>query len=187
MILYPFHGKGSAPPCVRRSSRKGRVLAKLPNSAPKPPAEKGELSTGLEVRIEDAIERALEGKVAKRELPDVARRITQIAVSEQFSGPMPHPRHLREYEDILPGAAERILLMAEQNLLHNITTHEKVVESEIADQTRGMWLGAGLFALLIVGAFASLFVTTDAWVPALFLGTAAIGGVVAFIRGRNGR
>jgi hypothetical protein len=50
-----------------------------------------------------------------------------------------------------------------------------------------MYLGAGLFGLLIVGAFASLFVTANPIVPGLFLGTAAIGGVVAFIKGRNGK
>lgn len=139
------------------------------------------------VRIEDAIERALEGKVAKRELPEVTRRITQIAVSEQFSGPMPHPKHLREYNDILPGAAERIVSMAERNLEHNIDMDRKVIEAEVADRKLGMYLGAGLFGLLIVGAFATLFVTTNPVVPGLFLGTAAIGGVVAFIKGRNGK
>lgn len=139
------------------------------------------------VRIEDAIERVLEGKVAKRELPEVARRITGIAVSEQFSGPMPHPKHLREYEDILPGAAERILSMAERNLEHNLSMDQNVVDAEIADRKLGMWLGAGLFALMILTAFATLFVTSNPVVPGLFLGAAAIGGVVAFIRGRNGR
>lgn len=64
---------------------------------------------------------------------------------------------------------------------------QSVVASEVFDRKLGMWLGAGLFALLIVGAFATLFVTTNPVVPGLFLGTAAIGGVVAFIKGRNGR
>lgn len=77
--------------------------------------------------------------------------------------------------------------MAERNLEHNIGMDEKVVGAEIADRNLGMWLGGGLFALLIVGAFATLFVTSNPIVPGLFLGTAAIGGVVAFIRGRNGR
>lgn len=123
----------------------------------------------------------------KRELTEVTRRITEIAVSEQFSGPMPHPRHLREYDEILPGAAERILSMAERNLEHNVSMDRQVVNAEVADRKLGMLLGAGIFALLIFGAFAALFVSDSAIVPGLFLGTAAIGGVVAFIRGRNGK
>lgn len=34
--------------------------------------------------------------------------------NEQFSGPIAHPKHLREYEDIVPGSAERIISMAEK-------------------------------------------------------------------------
>lgn len=162
-------------------------MGKPPSRPLDPGAETTENQAATEVRIEDAIERVLEGKIARRDLTEVTRRITKIAVSEQFSGPMPHPKHLREYDDILPGAAERILSMAERNLEHNIGMDEKVVGAEIADRNLGMWLGGGLFALLIVGAFATLFVTSNPIVPGLFLGTAAIGGVVAFIRGRNGR
>ncbi|WP_076363071.1 DUF2335 domain-containing protein [Phaeovulum vinaykumarii] len=139
------------------------------------------------VRIENEIERVLEGKLAKREIPEVKRRLTQLVVSEQFSGPMPHPKYLREYDDILPGATERILAMAERNLEHNIDMDQQVVRAEVADRTLGMYLGASLFGLLIVGAFAALFVTKTPVIPGLFLGTAAIGGVVAFIKGRNGK
>ncbi|QCO57631.1 DUF2335 domain-containing protein (plasmid) [Pseudorhodobacter turbinis] len=139
------------------------------------------------LKIEDAIERELEGKVQKREITEVARRITQIAVSEQFSGPMPHPKHLREYDEILPGAAERILSMAEQNLEHSMGMDRTVIAAEIEDTKRGMRYGACLFFALILGAFASLFVTNNPIVPGLFLGAAAIGGIVSFIKGRNGK
>lgn len=166
---------------------KDKALGKPPTRPPEATVGTNERSLTSEVRIEDAIERALEGKVARKDLPEVARRITQIAVSEQFSGPMPHPRHLREYDEVLPGAAERILSMAESNLQHNISMDQSMVNAEVADRKLGMWLGAGLFGLLIVGAFGTLFVTSNPVVPGLFLGTAAIGGVVAFIKGRNGK
>lgn len=162
-------------------------MGKDPVRSPKDQSDKShERQTTAVVRIEDAIEKELEGKVAKRDLPDVARRITEIAVSEQFSGPMPHPRHLKDYDDILPGAAERLLSMAERNLAHNVAMDQQVLAAEIADRKLGMILGASMFGLLIIGAFAALFVTDSAVVPGLFLGTAAIGGVVAFIKGRNG-
>ena len=161
-------------------------MAKPPSRTNQTTAEISDKSTGTIDRIEDAIERALEGKVQKRDLPEVARRITQIVVSEQFSGPMPHPKHLREYESVLPGSAERLLSMAERNLDSNVAIQTAVVKAEISDRKLGMWLGATLFALLIIGAFSALFVTDNPLVPGLFLGTAAIGGVVAFIRGRNG-
>lgn len=162
-------------------------LAKVPSRVSENRAEASEDSSNSSTRIEDAIERVLEGKLAKRDIPEVTRRITQIAVSEQFSGPMPHPKHLREYEEVLPGSAERILSMAERSLEANVELHSAGVKAEISDRKLGMWLGAALFALLIIGAFSALFVTSNAVVPGLFLGTAAVGGVVAFIRGRNGK
>ena len=153
---------------------------------PKLPPKRNDLDEGQEEIIEKQIERVLEGKVQKRELPSIAAQITQIAVSEQFSGPMPHPRHLRQYEEVLPGAAERILSMAEKSLDHNTMMSNKMLSAEIEDSKRGMRLGAGLFALLIAGAFGSLFVTESEIVPGLFLGAAAIGAITAFIKGRNG-
>jgi len=135
--------------------------------------------------IETAVERTLEGKVARRDLPDVARQITQLIVNEQFSGPLPHPKHMRDYEAALPGAAERILAMAELSLQSSVKLNADILAAETQDRKRGMYLGAGLFALLILCGFGSIFVTDDAIVPGLFLGAAAIGGITAFIRGRN--
>ena len=136
--------------------------------------------------LEHMIEHELEGKIAKRDIPAITARLTQIAVSEQFSGPLPHPKHLREYEGILPGAAERIISMAEKNLEHNRNLAERGLDAEIEDTKRGMLCGALLFGLLIVCGFASLIITGSEIALAIFLGAAVIGGVTAFIKGRNG-
>lgn len=37
---------------------------------------------------------------------------------EQYFGPLPRPDHFRQFNDVLPGAAERILSMAEQQSGH---------------------------------------------------------------------
>ena len=100
--------------------------------------------------IEIAVERALEGRVQKRDLHVVTKQIAQLVVAEQFSGPLPHPKHLREYDAILPGAADRILDMAEASLKQNIEANQKALEADIEDRRRGMRYGAGLFALLIL-------------------------------------
>lgn len=136
--------------------------------------------------IERQIERVLEGKVQRRDISAVTARITELVVSEQFYGPMPHPRHFRQYEEVLPGSAERLMSMAENAMDHNTSMSKRMAEAEIDDAKRGMRYGAFLFALLIVSAFASLFVTDSELVPGLFLGAAAIGAVGAFIKGRTG-
>lgn len=141
----------------------------------------------LEVRVEDAVMRILGDKVAAGDLPELSRQISQVMVSEQFSGPMPHPRHLRDYDEILPGAAERLMSMAETNLHHFTSTESKALNAEISDRRLGMWLGAGSFTLLVTAGFGAIFVASSPLVPLMFLGAASVGGVTSFIKGRNGQ
>lgn len=37
----------------------------------------------------------------------------QIVVSSEYTGPLPLPDHFRQYNDVVPGAGDRILKMAE--------------------------------------------------------------------------
>jgi len=49
-------------------------------------------------------------------LPEEIREVVLQAAS--FSGPLPPPPMFREYEDVLPGAGDRILSMAERQAAH---------------------------------------------------------------------
>lgn len=53
-------------------------------------------------------------------LPEDEKQKTErlIRVSQYFQGRLPHPEHFKEYEDILPGSAERILTELEQREAH---------------------------------------------------------------------
>ena len=62
---------------------------------------------------------------------------------------------------------------------------KKILVAEVADTKLGMWLGAGAFVFLVACALISAIFTQSEIVPGLFLGTAAIGGVSLFIRGRQ--
>lgn len=68
---------------------------------------------------------------------------TQV-VQAHFTGPLPHPEHLSEYEGVSPGAAERIIRMAEIQADHRRTTESKVVDSSIRLASRGQ-----IFAFVI--------------------------------------
>ena len=79
----------------------------------------------------------------------VAVRI-QAAEHFEFSGPLPHPELFRGYEDTLPGAADRILTLAEreQNRRH-------------LREDRGQWM-AFLIALLLWAEWRSC-TSTSRW------------------------
>ena len=146
-------------------------MAKTPKKPPEPPSA-----------AVSAIERALDGvNLPQQRKRQVAARIAQTVVTERFQGPMPHPDHLRKYESILPGAADRMLRLAEKSVDHRIGTERFAHEADAKETRLGIYCGAGLFALLILAAFASLFVTDSPLVPSIFLGTAAVGGIAAFV------
>lgn len=55
-------------------------------------------------------------------------------ISSSFEGPIPPPALLREYDNILPGAAERIIAMAENEGRHRQALENKAVEANIEAQ-----------------------------------------------------
>jgi uncharacterized membrane protein len=115
---------------------------------------------------------------------EILRRITTVVYSEQFSGPIAHPRHLREYEEIIPGSADRIIGMAENQQQHMIAMDNKVVDKEYGDRRWGMIIGAVMFSSLIVCALVSALFDNNI-AAGMFLGAAAVGGVGLFVNGRK--
>lgn len=154
------------------------------NTPSKTPEENNEASSQLEP-LEVEIDRQIGDLVPQKARDEVVRRVTTAVYSEFFSGPIAHPRHLREYEDICPGAADRIVSMAEENMQHRKAVENKIIDAEIADRKLGMVLGAGCLALLLILAVVSAWLTGSEVIPGLFLGSAVLGAVTMFINGRN--
>ena len=155
----------------------------------KTPSTKSENSSSTELQATEDLSEIIDRKIGEivpqkqREL--IVARMTSLMISEHFSGPIPHPRHLRGYEEVAPGAAERIIGMAEKQQAHHMHMDKSVLSAEISDRKLGMWLGAGAFAFLVGCALVTALTIDSEIVPGLFLGAAAIGGVGLFIRGRQ--
>ena len=64
---------------------------------------------------------------AIQQRPGVPRMMMQV--SRAYSGPLPSPEALEKYNQVLPGAAERILAMAENQGKHRQDIERKVIES----------------------------------------------------------
>lgn len=79
-----------------------------------------------------------------------ANHVVQISQG-MFSGPLPPPQALQGYEDTLPGAAERILHMAEKEQTHRHEFDSELTRSVTRQQERGQILafilGAGALGL----------------------------------------
>ena len=61
---------------------------------------------------EDQTSEAIPAEAQETELP--TDRSFLLLSAEKFDGPIPHPSILKGYNDVVPGAAERILAMAEK-------------------------------------------------------------------------
>jgi uncharacterized membrane protein len=65
-------------------------------------------------------------------------------------GPLPDAAELAQYEHILPGSADRILTMAEEQLAHRIDIENKVIAGDTYRADKGMKYGAILLGLTII-------------------------------------
>jgi len=59
------------------------------------------------------------------------KQLALEAIAEVFSGPLPPPSVLSQYNQVVPGAAERIIAMAESQSEHRQQLENKVIESDI--------------------------------------------------------
>ena len=107
---------------------------------------------------------------------------TQTVVSyqseaEEYTGPLPHPKHLDAYERIMPGAAQRIFDAFDQQRAHRQALEKTAVDANVASEKRGMWLG-----FVLAGAFlvAAVYLITQGFGVA---GLAIIGGEMASLAG----
>lgn len=66
-----------------------------------------------------------------------------------FQGPLPPPEILIKYNEACPGAAERILAMAEKNQTHRHQLEQRVIPSGILTERIGQILGFILYLATI--------------------------------------
>lgn len=79
--------------------------------------------------------------------------------AEHFSGPIPPPQLLEQYNKLVPSFAERFMAMAEKQTDHRRDLEATVVKTRIRNETRAMYLafvlslvfGAGAFYLILTG------------------------------------
>jgi len=120
-------------------------------------------------------------------LPEEAAEQVDVNLSvrqESFSGPLPHPSILKEYEEIEPGSAKRIIDMAERTLIHHQEMEAEQVRSEVAS-SREAWARSRLGAIIggvVALAFAAValgIVLAGYPTAGAVLGSLEVGALVA--------
>jgi len=124
--------------------------------------------------------------IPSQEILDKLPESVRVSVIEAaaFSGPLPPPSMYNEYNEVLPGSAERILTMAEKEQDHRIKWESDALETQANDQSKGQNYGLIMGIVCIAGSVI-LVVLGEPIVAGLLAGAPLVGIVGKFIQGRN--
>lgn len=79
-----------------------------------------------------------------------------ITATMTYDAPIPHPTIMKGYEEILPGAADRLISMVEKEQVHEQKCESKVIRDEFILNLAGLifgfviaicWLGSATYLL----------------------------------------
>ena len=133
------------------------------------------------MKIDPALETILEA-VPEDKKKEVAKAI-MVVQQEFFSGPIPHPRLLAEYERLMPGSTDRFLKMAESQQAHRMELEGTAVKSQLKSNERGQLFGFVLSTLVIIAGIV-LFVLGMPWFGVSLIGGISLVLVVLFLGGK---
>ncbi len=108
-----------------------------------------------------------------------------VQVTEQFSGPIPPPDVLERYNQIAPGAANRIIAMAEQETGHRRDMELSILSNEYREARMGQICAVIIGSLAIITGGITA-VSGAQWAGLAIGGCGVVGLVSVFIFGRKG-
>lgn len=111
------------------------------------------------------------------------RSVKFTAESHQFSGPIPHPEILRQYDLVNPGFAERIIRMAEKESENRHQNETRITKNMVRTTFLGITF-AFLSVIIVAGlVYYSLSKGFDTTAATISVGSmAAVAGVFIFFK-----
>jgi uncharacterized membrane protein len=108
---------------------------------------------------------------------------SQVALAT-YVGPIPLPAMLKQFDEICPGEANRILRLAEDQARHRMALEKKVVESDIRRSWAGLGAGTLVSGMMITFGYSAIMAGYG--VAGGTLATAAVVGLASvFVYGTN--
>jgi len=106
--------------------------------------------------------------------------------SKTWSGPIPSPQALQGYEMIVPGAADRILKIAEAQTAHRIAMESTVIRGDSKRSYLGLLAGFVLSTMVVGGGIYLIAVGHD-WAGSGLVGLNLTGLAAVFVYGSRAR
>ncbi|HEL0614492.1 TPA: DUF2335 domain-containing protein [Streptococcus equi subsp. zooepidemicus] len=110
----------------------------------------------------------------------IARRVESM----QYSGPIPHPKLLKEFNDVIPSGADRIMKMAEEQSAHRMELEKMVVKANNRDSLIGVIIAGIIAVISILGSLVLIYHNKNIQGFSVLLGT--LGTLLAvFFKGKS--
>jgi uncharacterized membrane protein len=105
---------------------------------------------------------------------------TQI-VSQQWSGPLPPPGALQQFDQIIPDGANRIMGLIEREQAHRIDHESQALQAVKGDNKRGHYIGAVVCLLAVGGAIYTTYIQAYWPIPIAFVSLPVVAMIKAFM------
>lgn len=127
-------------------------------------------SLGADRYVDSSLDEG-DSEVVEPEVLHAVERAATKAVRRtlSFKGPIPPAGELKAYDEVLPGAAERILRMAEKALDSQIEVDTTLAHGDVGAVKRGQLLSTAVVMLGMVAAFVTAMLGAPWEVVTIFL------------------
>jgi uncharacterized membrane protein len=104
-------------------------------------------------------------------------------LSVSYQGPLPTSREFAGYEQVLPGAADRILTITEKEAEHRRENQDKLVNASIKYSGRGQLFALIISILSLIGIGLSIYFSAP--IASIAPAIIAITGLVSIFTNKN--
>ncbi|WP_417464579.1 DUF2335 domain-containing protein [Kordiimonas sp.] len=125
-----------------------------------------------------------EGEIEK--LPNSQQKLVTITMAKslRYQGPLPLASELRGYEEVLPGAADRIITMAEKEQGHRQRHDDTAQRYYFVDRMTGFVAGFILLLGMVGASVYCIYIDKADW-SLLFMGAGVLGLIAKFLPGKH--
>lgn len=130
------------------------------------------------------VDRLMAEIMEDKEIPSDAKRRMALLLQTSVSGPIPSSREVAGYEKTLPGSANRIITMAENQSNHRQEIEKMIVSKSLKNESESRWMAfLTVIILMVIGTWLAVLGKTT--IAGIVFGTTIIGVSTVFITGWN--
>jgi len=123
---------------------------------------------------------AVAAQTAQQQVGMVAAQTTQL-----YQGPIPHPEVLAKFDDLVPGAAQRLINLAVEESEHRRQMEDMAMTANVSTQSRNVaiaeYQSKAVFRSDTISQILGAVVTTSCVVGAVYLAVNGHEGIAALL------